>query len=808
MRLLNVKSLKFAEFRNHNRPKYVIASHRWIEGCEVTLRDVRDRMNKDRSGYRKIMDFANYIKEHVPEVEWLWIDTCCIDKTNAAELSESLNLMFDWNRDAVLCIAYLADVEVAEDRSAFARSEWFKRGWTLQELLASRLLVFVTESWQVIGNKGASTYMDCRTPTGPGLEEDIAAITRIPERVLHDFGTSYELSVDERMKWMEGRHTTRGEDMSYALYGIFGVHLGANYGEGYTRARQRLLAGIRENSSWNGELQYHPLANPYAGTRILNILDVGEQHSPIRCSISHITLDDPPDFTALSYHWGEYTASQTILIQTIDALGDRDVKFPVTVNLENALRELGRRGIFSVWVDTLCINQKDVSERSQQVAIMGNIYAAAAKVVGWIGLACDSSTTAVNSPLPGNRDPSIAISGSTSEMESPMILQQIRDFLSRPYFTRIWIIQELAKARSAELWYGQDTLGLDDFNTFVLSNHAAKMTSNQKILFEAIRLFCMGERQAKMGKSRMLLSQALIASRFSKASDPRDKIFALLGLVRDGNDIVPAPDYRKSAKDIFAAASKYMIGSQRQVSLILLARGSNSPGKYPSWIPDWNDCTQLPPWIEDCLNREHNPWMSSCRVTGNTLSVLGYVMDEVYQHLSQYDDDYVGVRSDVESRAQYFTMQDWAERFVQDPEHICYKPHVIAEHTSADSSARSKSQSRETELLALASGVQQMTGYSMRLARFKHRGFRFAHQDVRDGDQMWRLECCPLPVVLRPISENRFSFVGELYVDTRKKEWCESTWNDLGTCAGELCSAEWQNDASFQMNKSKRIQLE
>ncbi|KAM3417365.1 hypothetical protein BST61_g5615 [Cercospora zeina] len=343
MRLLNVVSLQFTEFSDDNldRAKYVIASHRWVARCEATLRDVRDTRNTDKSGYKNILGFAKYVKEHIQGEEWLCVDTCCIDKTNAAELSEAINLIFNWYRDAVLCIAYLADVKEAKakDRSEFAQSEYFTRGWTLQELLASRLLVFVTETWQG-------------------------------------------------------------------------------------------LAGIRESSSWKGDFRYSPLANPHSGTRILKILNPGEQHEPMRCSISHITLDDPPDFTALSYQWGECIGSKTILITATDAMGDRDVNFPVTANLELALRELGRRGVSLVWVDMVCINQEDVSERGQQVAIMGKFYATAAKVVGWTGLPCNGSSTAIHCQLSENREPSIPLSEGMSETESPMILRQPRDFLS------------------------------------------------------------------------------------------------------------------------------------------------------------------------------------------------------------------------------------------------------------------------------------------------------------------------------------------------------------------------------------------
>lgn len=243
MRLLDIDSLEFTEFRDRERPSYAIASHRWQEE-EVTYQEVRGGYNKHKKGYKKVAAFARYLQESVRSVKWLWIDTCCINKDSTAELSEAINLMFDWYRNAEVCLAYLVDVNSAEVRTAFTKSEWFERGWTLQELLAPKTVVFLTESWQVIGNKGAFFHKYSGSLVGPGLENNVAARTGIMKEVLHDYDKSLSLAADTRLKWMEGRETSREEDMSYALYGIFNVALGANYGEGFKRARQNLLAAI------------------------------------------------------------------------------------------------------------------------------------------------------------------------------------------------------------------------------------------------------------------------------------------------------------------------------------------------------------------------------------------------------------------------------------------------------------------------------------------------------------------------------------------------------------------------------------
>jgi len=166
MRLLNVNSLKFAEFRDHNRPCYVAASHRWVDNHEATFQDIRDGCNTNGKGYEKVKAFAEYIRKNMTAVEWLWIDTCCINKDSAAELSEAVNSMFEWYHNAKLCLAYLADVETSDDLSSYEKSKWFERGWTLQELLAPRTVVFVTKGWQVIGYKGDSLHGDCLPSIG------------------------------------------------------------------------------------------------------------------------------------------------------------------------------------------------------------------------------------------------------------------------------------------------------------------------------------------------------------------------------------------------------------------------------------------------------------------------------------------------------------------------------------------------------------------------------------------------------------------------------------------------------------------
>ncbi|KAF2721785.1 hypothetical protein K431DRAFT_207095, partial [Polychaeton citri CBS 116435] len=241
MRLLNVHNLSFHEFYDE-APPYVTASHRWQKEPEATMEDVLQKHNTNSAGFQKVMGFTQSVRNHVTGMDWVWIDTCCIDQRNNPEVSEAVISMFRWYNNAQVCLAYLQDVEDPTDFDAFRQSEWFKRGWTLQELLAPRLVIFLTRDWEIIGHKGDKQRK--RIPTGPSLELHIAQATGIPAQVLSDYQQSYNFPIDDRLKWMEGRSTKRPEDTSYCLFGMFDVSIPVLYGEGKEKARQRLLDEI------------------------------------------------------------------------------------------------------------------------------------------------------------------------------------------------------------------------------------------------------------------------------------------------------------------------------------------------------------------------------------------------------------------------------------------------------------------------------------------------------------------------------------------------------------------------------------
>ena len=228
------------EFTGTNIPAYAILSHTWGKE-EVSLQEVECVTRKNNDGWKKI-DFCAK-QANADGLRYIWVDTCCIDKKNAVELSEAINSMFRWYQKAARCYVYLSDVSMQDTQqdgqinpaweTAFRRSRWFTRGWTLQELIAPTLLDFFSSEGKRFGNKST-------------LEPMIREITGIATSALSGDKLS-NFSIDERMSWVKYRNTTIGEDKAYCLLGIFDISMPLIYGEGRDKAFRRLQEEIHKS---------------------------------------------------------------------------------------------------------------------------------------------------------------------------------------------------------------------------------------------------------------------------------------------------------------------------------------------------------------------------------------------------------------------------------------------------------------------------------------------------------------------------------------------------------------------------------
>ena len=270
MRLLKTDTFELAEFVGERIPRYAILSHTW-EGKEVSLHDIQQpnaltylKAEKPPTpAWSKVKHACRQARED--GFEFIWIDTCCIDKSSSAELQEAINSMFAWYRKSALCYAFLSDTQKPTgpcDPASFDinSSRWFTRGWTLQELLAPDFLYFYDASWNPLGSRNAfakkistATAIPVNCLAGPEHGEcdiypsDGGAFIGIPrtrERIEDELQNT---TVAARMSWAANRQTTRVEDEAYCLLGLFGINMPMLYGEG-NKAFMRLQQEIMKTS--------------------------------------------------------------------------------------------------------------------------------------------------------------------------------------------------------------------------------------------------------------------------------------------------------------------------------------------------------------------------------------------------------------------------------------------------------------------------------------------------------------------------------------------------------------------------------
>ncbi|KAJ9654455.1 hypothetical protein H2198_006535 [Neophaeococcomyces mojaviensis] len=296
MRLINSKTFQLKEINDSRQVRYAALSHRWTDD-EVLFEDISNFRDCMKRGTEKVRRFCHHAEKN--GLNWVWIDTCCINKYSSAELSEAINSMYTWYQDAHVCYAYLADVDVSvvkANPSFILQSVWFTRSWTLQELLAPKVVIFLDRSWNFIGTKES-------------LKHEISRGTYIDVEALEGRDLS-NFSISQRMCWASTRSATRVEDIAYSLLGLFDISMPLLYGEG-TRAFLRLQEEIAKHSadetifSWDsdlgGSIASGILASSPSLFRTCSGMRAGHQPRKTGFSITNRGLSIEFDLIPLSY---------------------------------------------------------------------------------------------------------------------------------------------------------------------------------------------------------------------------------------------------------------------------------------------------------------------------------------------------------------------------------------------------------------------------------------------------------------------------------------------------------------------------
>lgn len=605
--------------------------------------------------------------------------------------------------------------------------------------------------------------------------------------------------------------------------------------------------------------------------RLLTLLP-GEYDAHLLCTISEFPLDQTPDYEALSYAWGAPDAQDEVR----PSLSLNGQRFDISDTLEQALRRLRRPDIPRImWIDRVCINQRNKDERNAQVAIMPDIYRGAVRVVAWIGEKTQDSDRALSflkvmamhqkyqlrhTWIGGTRQGSDTSSEcgegryirpteegeasgddesiedawqpsslglseeekhqmkntTTSDMWNTLILnskqrghiisaapvlyecvyypffknarqedwEAVDNLLARPWWSRTWVVQEIWQAREAILQCGGSTLkwktiekamtyqeGWDDMGCLVKGTKRWKSWASLK---------------QRYGLAIHISQKRLLGSKLSDllwniwdrdTTDPRDKVFAILGLVgNEYSDTLPDVDYRKTIEQVYREAASSIMMKEKSLDLLLAASGTEHNESLPSWVPDWRREAN-----------EHRPTLFvnaslmriQCYFIGSTDALYlhghGYYASGQLEPQISFSDDFnilnvhaLHLDTVTEVSADLGSVPS-AESIIQCAHSILDKLHH-AEPLQPENAVDDKKLRR---ILTAGAFIDpntlrtegQVIENVMRLRRLfvtSNGHFCIGPSKTQVGDVVSIIVGCNLPIVIRP-SGSRFKVVGEAY---------------------------------------------
>ncbi|KAJ5822355.1 Heterokaryon incompatibility [Penicillium robsamsonii] len=243
MRVLDTRSLKFVDFAEFPDKEYAILSHTWLRQAledglwthsELEYKDMKgysasqlenfknrgwEGSRLKKKGWEKIVGFCNLARRK--KYQYAWMDTCCIDKSNPQETKRSIHGMWEFYTHAAVCYAYIQEVDMSNEKrrsdEAFNSAKWFNRGWTLQELLAPKKLLYVDRNWREIGSR------EVKGAPGTGLSQLLREYVRkVP----------MENNLATQLSWAGPRNTTRVEDQAYSILALLQIKMDVDYNAG------------------------------------------------------------------------------------------------------------------------------------------------------------------------------------------------------------------------------------------------------------------------------------------------------------------------------------------------------------------------------------------------------------------------------------------------------------------------------------------------------------------------------------------------------------------------------------------------
>lgn len=546
--------------------------------------------------------------------------------------------------------------------------------------------------------------------------------------------------------------------------------------------------------------EYEPLDDDAAAFRLL-VLAPGTCDTPLDCTLiedSRETSTFP--YEALSYTWGDSSASHNIILN--------NRLFCVTTNLYLALQNLRDADVErTLWVDAICINQACPLEKTHQVSQMRNIYQAARRVLIWLGDGCVETHRAISwvsshseidemglehlmktarTIMDGCPEPNVDVGDDVLDGEGTFqdrrleLLKGFENLLSRPWWSRVWVIQEVVVNSDVTIMCGRAEVSWTTFMAFVQGIYKSKPLlqaspdETAKYRRSIQRAF---SRQQFACQAPQKMNDLLLRHRGLNASDPRDNVYALLGLASDMSTSKFLPDYSKSTGEVYKHLTREIVKRHNNLTIICASQPSaTSRSALPSWTPDWSA-----PWMSFCLARApynacsnsmadvtFSKDLSRMRATGRHLATIES-MSAVYESSEPTLIEWL-------KRVHNWRtlIGDWdagSRPFAFDNFRQIYSRNVMGSEPAypVDLSAQTPkraTKSPKKDLMKFETHMNSMC-WNRRLATMKQHGWLLeglVPANAVAGDKIVILYGCRVPVVLRRSGADDWNFVGDAYV--------------------------------------------
>lgn len=354
--------------------------------------------------------------------------------------------------------------------------------------------------------------------------------------------------------------------------------------------------------------------DPLPSDQSIRLLDSWQStEDTVRYSLRTVSLDDELEYTALSYTWGEPR-----LTHFIECDG---AEIKITANLHSALQRIRERGQGppkTFWIDAICVDQGNLEERGHQVRLMRRIFSAAAMTVVYLGEPKEPRTCRLAVDLirkvqaeglgrEDNRDKAVTI---FKQQDSPTLFA-VGELFSQPWFRRVWVIQEYAVSRALLFQYGDESFHSDALSETanvifrVGKTEASQILGNMPLSLSEIFTMIDGfykmhwlelVRQGIVDRTEINMSYVLKRSSREEATDPRDQIFGLLGLL-DQKEL--QPNYFLTVSETYVAATRVILETKGPIGLFRNIGEPRTIEGLPSWVPDWSSMISflgIGPW--------------------------------------------------------------------------------------------------------------------------------------------------------------------------------------------------------------------